>query len=337
MANKLKPIQASKFKTTVKRIPSGVFSFDVLTGGGIPVGKVTIFEGNKSSGKTTHSLRIIGNYLAEFENKKVLYVDFENSFDAEWTSRFVEDSDMDRILLIEPLYAEEGIDAIVDILNNDKDVGMLFVDSLANMIPIADAEKSAYEDTVGAQAKVINKMFRKILPIMSSMRREDRELTVLLINQQRVKIGATAFTSGTTKPGGVYQDFIASLDIKFSYIGNVESKSVTIKTKHQFKVEKSKIARAVPYRKGEFSIVLVEHNGLSVGQSDDYTTVINSAKRCGVLERDGNKWKFGENVFKTLAEVEDAVRNDEAFYITLYEKTRDSLIDNLLVGDDDAD
>jgi protein RecA len=44
----------------VPRLRLGSLSFDFATGGGIPLGKVTMFYGHKSSGKSTHVYRAIG-------------------------------------------------------------------------------------------------------------------------------------------------------------------------------------------------------------------------------------------------------------------------------------
>jgi len=330
---KIKPLRASKVKDKTKRIPSGVFSFDVLTGGGLPENKITIFWGSKSSGKTTMALKIIGNYLQMFKDKEVLYVDLEDSFDKEWASRFIEDEDFDRVLLIRPLYAEEAIDAMVDILNSDEyNIGFLMIDSLANMVPIADFEKSASEDTVGMQARVINKMIRKLLPIKSAMNKEGKTLTCIFINQVRSKIGARAFTPDSTKPGGHYQDFVAHMIIRFYAVENVTKGDVTIKVKHQFKIEKAKVNNAIQGRKGAFSLVLVDHEGMEIGQTDDYNIILNSAKKFKVLERIGNKWKFNENVFTTQADVLTRMREDIKFYVELYETTMNKMITDVIPG-----
>ena len=304
----------------IERIPFGVFSLDALTGGGIPVGKISIFEGNKSSGKTTIALKVIGNFLRKYKNKQVLYLDLEESFDKDWASNFINKKDLDRILVInDMLYAEQIIDIVVELLKDDElDIGMILLDSVANLIPITDANKSAVDDTVGTLARVLNKFFRKVLPIKSMYKRQGRDLTLLLINQLRVKIGAAAFTSGYTKPGGAYQDFLAHLDIRFYNLGNETLEGIVVRTKHQFRIEKSKLKNAVQQMKGEFKLVLVDHTGHKVGETIDLPYIINSAKKYGALVRDGSKWYWLGMEFKSKKDIEDALVSDKKLYDKLY-------------------
>lgn len=46
---------------TIRRLSSGSFMLDYVMGGGLPEGRITMFKGPKSSGKTTHATRLIAN------------------------------------------------------------------------------------------------------------------------------------------------------------------------------------------------------------------------------------------------------------------------------------
>ena len=241
---------------TVPRIKSNCFMLDLLTGGGIPEGRITIFHGAKSSGKTSMALRVAGEYLRRYPRYSVVYMDFEQDFKWDWAKHFI--SDPKRFHLVQPDYGEQGIDLMKEYAQCD-DIGLIINDSLAMMIPIRDAEISADADTVGLQAKLVSKMFRKLIPLMLIARKRGQLLTLLLINQTRVRIGTKTFAPQTYKPGGNMQDFVASLDIRFymkeyKKIGNIPAKSV-----HRFLIEKNRVG--IPKRSGEYIMSLVAHNG----------------------------------------------------------------------------
>jgi len=328
---KTKIVTADSLDTNYKRTPSGVFSFDVLTGGGIPEGKITIFHGNKSSGKTTMMLKIIGNYLEQYPEKQVLYVDLENSLDTTWMRNFIEEDALNRVVIINPIYGEEAVDITIELLKREEtNIGFLGVDSLANLLPVAEVDQSAMDFSVGSHARLVNKLIRKLLVTMSAYNKENKNLTVLFLNQIRVKIGAKAFTAAYTKTGGSYQDFVAHLDVRFYFIEDVILRNIPVKRKHQFRIEKSKINNCLPHTKGEFSIITVPFDDYVVGQSDDYNLILNYAKKYKVLQRDKSTWVFGKKVFKKLAEVMVALKEDDTFFIDLYQKTRDVIIKNIL-------
>ena len=62
---------------TTPRFPTDVLVFDVLMGGGLPMGKFNLFHGAKSSGKTTLAMQIAGAFLKTFTNKSVVWGDME--------------------------------------------------------------------------------------------------------------------------------------------------------------------------------------------------------------------------------------------------------------------
>lgn len=294
------------------RIPSGVFIFDALTGGGVPLWKFSIFHGVKSSGKTTQGLRVIGNFLELYPDKQAIYVDFENSYDPDWAKNFIEEESMERMFVASPDYGEEGVDLTVELAKQDE-VGFIFIDSLAMMIPTVEATNSALDDTMGLQAKLVNKMIRKLVPILSNAKKNNRPLTVLLINQLTSNMGATKFSSGVKKPCGYFQDFVNSLDVRF-YLKEYKMKGdFPTAGVYSIKIEKGKVKGAIPNAKGEFKISLVNDGVSVVGEPLDAETILSYAKRTGVLERRGNSWGYGENVFKNLAEILDRLYQDRGF------------------------
>jgi len=313
--------KASEFKKeTLPRIPSNIFTFDALTGGGLPLWKFSIFHGNYSSGKTTVSLKIIGNFLQKYKDKQVAYIDFEDSFDKLWASNFIDQKDMDRLLVVTPDYGEQGIDFTIS-LAKEPEIGFIFVDSLAQMIPTTEAENSAFDDTVGLQAKLINKFIRRLLPIYSVAKREHRPLGCILINQERAKIGARVFGEQTQKAGGYFQNFVAGLDIKF-YVKQKDTATETKPAKWVelgFKIEKSKVSGILPYRSGIFKIALVDdkENGIKTGDSLDTKVVADYAIKYNIITKEKGEYNVGSGL-RTIASVEEYFKTKPKEYYKCY-------------------
>lgn len=72
----------------VQRIPTGLFEFDLATGGGFPQSRLSIVYGPESSGKSNIC------YLAAAKAQKgpahcnkVVWIDLEGTFDPNWVDR----------------------------------------------------------------------------------------------------------------------------------------------------------------------------------------------------------------------------------------------------------
>lgn len=329
MANKYPEgvVPATKFKNEfLPRIASGILPFDVLTGGGIPMWKIILFHGNYSSGKTTTSLRIIGNFLREHQDMKVAYIDFEDSFDKIWVSNFIDKKDMERLLVVTPDYGEQGIDIAIDLIKQP-DVGFLFVDSLAEILPISDLDNSAEDDLVGLQARVINKLLRKVLPLLIQARKVGKPLVSIFLNQERAKIGARVFGEQTKKPGGYFQDFIASADFKF-YIKQKDTASET-KDAHWidfgFKIGKSKISGVKALRSGVFRMALKSDKDKDVkagGILSNVSTLVNLAVANGLITKKGREYSLGKDITNKEMLAEHLEHNPKDYH-NFYKKVVD--------------
>ncbi len=284
----------------IPRVSSGIFVFDALTSGGLPLWKYIIFHGNKSCGKTTISLKIMDSFLSKYPDKYVAYIDFEDSFDKLWASNFIKESNMERLLVIVPDYGEQGVDYAINCAK-DESVGFIFVDSLAEMIPTVEADKSALDETMGLQAKLMNKMFRKLLPIMSMAKKQQRPLVYLFINQERSNFNARAFQASTQKPGGYFQNFIASLDVRFYLVSKdtaTESKASNYGD-FKFKIDKSKVSGILPYRSGLFRMQLLDNPGFV----DNVPSILMYAKKYKLITKEKSEYLIGDNRFSNQIQI----------------------------------
>lgn len=318
----------------IPRLPIGIFSYDLLTNGGNPKGKITQYWGAKGSGKTTTALRSIGSYLRTNKKEKAIFMDFEHKYNPDWAKNFIDADDLQRLLVVTPDYAEQGIDMLHAILKAD-DVNFAVVDSVAAMTPSVMGEKSAIEDTVGMNPKVVNKMLRKLIPLMIQARRNNRLISIIVINQVRAMIGVRTYTPILSNPCGHMLDHALSLDVFFreeDYV-LIKNKSIPMSVTHKFTIMKNAIG--LKKRSGRFTIQLIPFNGKPVGYVDEDETVIDLAKKSGALERIGNKWKWDKHEFKNLSEVTDFFGKNTKEMDFLKLKTMNLCMkDVLLTGED---
>jgi recombination protein RecA len=301
----------------VKRIPTACLVMDILTGGGIPISRVTELYGAKSSGKSTTILRIIGNYLKLNPKSRALLADFEATYEENWSAHFIED--LSRLHVLVPDYGEQGVDVLKD-LALETEIGLLAVDSVANLIPLKEAESEAGDATVGLQAKLLNRLYRLLFPIMIARRKTSTPLTVLVANQLRANVGGRKFQSPTIKPGGMMQDFLYSLDIRLYTIELKKQGSLPYRSVHQFTIEKNKLG--LYKRSGEFRMNLVNLDGNSpVGSLDEIDTLMDFGKKAGTILRSGNKWLVEDKSYPNLESVQAALVTDTKLYNTIRDKT----------------
>lgn len=322
-------------KEEIPRIPTGIFTLDLLTGGGIPEGKVSGFYGKKSSGKTLMTYIVAGNYLKKHNDKVVLFVDFENSHIQKWANNFVHDTS--RFHVLSPDYGEQGVDLISEFLYSD-DLGMVIIDSVSMIIPAREVDDSAMDSHIALQSKLVANLLRRLVVAQSKIKREEgRYLTTLLINQERIKIGGRAFQPQTIKPAGALQDFVLSMDIQFYIREYKKANGIPVQSVHNFTIQKNKIS-GMPKRSGEFILNMLDYDGKGVGYCDDFKTVVEYAKRVGLIEKKGQAWYLGKkHTFKNQLDVQKFLEEDKKSFEQLKSKTLEMCLDDSLLGADSSE
>jgi recombination protein RecA len=291
------------------RLSTGIFIMDMCTGGGIPRGKTTQIWGAKSCGKSTTASRIAGSFLKTFKNSAALYLDFEGTYEEPWASNFVED--MSRLWVVQPDFAEQGID-IVKKACEAPELGLIIVDSLAQMIPLYDADVSATKDSRASQPKIINKLFRKILPQMSVARRSGNSITFICINQVRSKMNTSSkFGPQVGKAGGYMQEHVPSMEIRL-YLEKYDKKSKAI---YNFCVEKNKVGGR-PKQVGTFTVNLKD------GSVDETAVIAAYARRFGLIRPVGKSWVIDgtTRVCKLLEDTVSVIEEDRKLRTSLTQK-----------------
>lgn len=128
-----------------ERIPFTSLRLNYMTFGGLPMGKLIEFFGEEHGGKTTTAMDIVANYQKLYD-KKVLWVDCENTFDAVWAGKL--NVDVDDLIVFNPTNqgAETIFQFILDMMDTGE-VGLVVVDSFGVMESNQSMEKSVEDKT----------------------------------------------------------------------------------------------------------------------------------------------------------------------------------------------
>ena len=246
--------------TKISFISTGVYAIDFACGG-IPKNRISEIRGNYSAGKTTIALKTIAEFQKLHPKGRAAFIDVERSVDLQYAERL--GVDLSRTWLAIPDSGEQGIDIICDFLGiNDYDI-FLVVDSIAALVPMAEIEASAEQQSMGLQARLINKLMRVATARMKRSMYDSKaaSCTILCLNQLREKIGVV-YGNPETTPGGKGKDFAYGLAFKVSsspsdcirekITRNGVTRSIMVAKSIRFSVTKNKCGGS-QYEEGEFT------------------------------------------------------------------------------------
>jgi len=241
--------------TIVKRwVSTGCTQLDYIIAnrknGGLPEGRIIEIFGPPSNGKSHIALQVCKS--TQRMGGIVVYIDTENATSIENLASMGIDVSK-RFVYVESSCTEEVFSiiesTIIKAKQLKKDVPITVVwDSIAATSPKAEIEGDYDQQTVGLQARVLSKGFRKITGVIG-----DNNVTLLCLNQTRLKIGVM-HGDPTTTNGGLALPFHASVRIQLTGGSKVEDKDGNIIGINVIaKTVKNKVA--APHRRAEFKIM----------------------------------------------------------------------------------
>ncbi len=318
------------------RISTGIFSLDAEMGGGIPKGRIVIFAGNESTGKTTVATKCIAqfqntcrNCLAELdvcicgdrEMHKAVFIDMEGAFDPNWFTTL--GGNVEELLLLQPEFAEQAVD-IVEALVRTGEVDIIVIDSIAMMSPSVEIEKSSEDLLVGTHARLMNRMMRSIQAGMNSLgMTNEKKPSVILINQIRSKVGVM-YGDTTTYPGGLGQKFASSITAKFTarpseYVyeesNSKKKEEAPIGIQVRFKIEKNKTF--LPLRSGMFTLYVSDSVHAPKGSINTEEQIADYGIRYGIIDKSGAWLTFNGAQYQGKNSLVDAIIADKGLKDTL--------------------
>lgn len=277
----------------VDRISTGNLYLDMDLGGGLADGKIHLITGPFSSGKTFLALKVAAQYTRR--GLKVAFIDAEFTFDPSWAEAC--GVNMELVYVIRKQVQEEVID-IVELLVASGDFALIILDSLAALLPQDIKDDPADKQHMGKEAKLNNKMFKKVLAKQSETALNEKLVaTLIVINQWRQKVGLV-FGNPNTLPGGQGQYYYCSTWVDFWADETIlDGKEKVIGMKFGYNIRKNKTAP--PRRTGKTAMFLETYKGMSKGDWDSIGAVIDVGVLSGVIQKAGS-WYAGPVLGKSL-------------------------------------
>lgn len=264
-------------------ISTGSIGLDRALGiGGLPKssGKIVEIYGWESSGKSTLTQTIIGNF--QKAGVKCLLVDGEDSLDATYaTALGVNLKELYVIQLDE--YAGEGAYNKMEKLVETGEIGLVVIDSYNSLQPSKIVNGEVGDSTMGLHARMLNQAVMKTNTLASK-----HNVLFIFIGQLREKIGVMYGSPETTQGGNALR-FYAHVRLKVSRSttkdNSVMSGDVKLGNLTKVKVEKNKLG--APFQECEFNIIYGE--GI-----DKIQDVIDVASEDGIIKKYGKSITFEE-------------------------------------------
>jgi recombination protein RecA len=264
--------------------------------GGLGYGRQILIWGNKSAGKSSFCLQMIG--MAQKEGKVCAWIDAEASYDPAWAESLGVDSSS---LIYSPA---KTINDMVDVSTQLMEAGVdiIVVDSISALLPAIYFEKDStdlkkLEDTkqIGAEAKDMTHAV-KMLNYMN------KNTLLVLISQQRNSFGGMHASHIPT--GGMAVKFFSSTVIKL-WSSEAEANAIKSGIPVGDKIIEQKVGRPVNW--------IIDYNKLGpMGQSGQYDfyyqgdrvgvdsvgEVLDAAEMMGKIQKGGAWYTIGEERFQ---------------------------------------
>ncbi len=300
------------------RLPTGIFEFDLGSGGGFPMGKISEVFGPESSGKTNLMLNACGQAQLLYPGSTAAIFDAEGGLEGKWMGNFV---NPDQTLVLRPDYAEAVVDMAEKLIEAD-DVSVVAVDSIAALVATAELEKSAEGQIMGGNSIVVQKLIRKLVAALNRANKAYENGTrpipapaVILINQIRHQIGVM-FGSPEKTPGGFAPKFAAALRVR-TYGRNIMDKKISdtmpIIKQTDAVIQKWKVP--IVGNTIKYDMVTVAHKGLKVGETQAWNLVEKTLQSMGHLGKgpNGKGWVMFGEAYPTLLACREKFNADSEF------------------------
>ena len=208
------------------------------------------------------------------------------------------------MLVSQPDTGEQALE-IVETLVRSNAVDLIVVDSVAALVPQKELDGEVGDSHVGLQARLMSQAMRKLAGVVS-----DSGVTVLFINQTRMKIGVM-FGDPTTTTGGNALKFYATQRIEVRRGTLVKKGDEVIGCGVNLKVVKNKVAPPLKDAKPEMRY------GQGIVRALE---VLNYGVHFGLIEKSGAYYNYqgtnigqgAENAYKTLEQSPELLEYLEA-------------------------
>jgi len=301
-----KVLNASDVKIEKQATPS--LSLNVGLKGGFAYGRQVLIWGNKSAGKSSFCLQMIG--MAQKEGKTCAWIDSEQSYSAEWAEALGVDSDK---LIYSPA---KTINDMVDVATQLMQAGvdMIVVDSISALLPAIYFEKDGEELKQLQDTKQIGAEAKDMTHAVKMMNYANKNTLLVLISQQRNQFGSMHASHIPT--GGMAVKFFSSTIVKL-WSSEAEANSIKDKVQVGDRLIEQKVGRpvnwTVDYNKTGPQFIGGSYDFYFQGDSvgvDEIADLVDTAEMMGVIERGGSWYTVLGERYQGRSKVVDMMRDN---------------------------
>jgi recombination protein RecA len=302
-------VMASSITTeTMPRFPSGSLSLDYVLGGGFPGNQWNELIGEPGHGKTMLALKTVATNQARDPNFTTVWVAAES-----WVSEYADlcGVDSSRVFVVETTVMEDAFDAVIKFAES-RQVDCIVIDSLAALIPNAEADKSMDEFTVGRPALLTNKFFRKVGTAMKrSLVEQERPILGIIINQWRFKIGVM-YGDPRTTPGGVGKDYayFTRCEVKRTEYIEVGPSSNKNRVGQRVRVRVMKNKSAPPNGVASFDFYIKDGGECPAGEIDFAREIAALCEVKEIVSRKGSWYYFKDQKWQGMEALIASIREE---------------------------
>ena len=313
--------QATEVEIERQSTPS--LSLNVGLKGGLAYGRQVLVWGNKSAGKSSFCLQMIGE--AQKAGKTCAWIDSEQSYSPEWAEKLGVDSE--KLIYSPAKTINDMVDVGVDLMKAGVDI--IVVDSISALLPAIYFEKDGNELKELQDTKQIGAEAKDMTHAVKMLNYVNENTLLILISQQRNSFGGMHATHIPT--GGMAVKFFSSTIIK---LWSSESEASSIKDKIAVgdRLIEQKVGRPVnwtiDYNKtgpqfigGAYDFYFQgDHVGV-----DKVADLVDTAELMGIIERGGAWYTVLEQRLQGRAKVVEYVRENKEVFDTLESLVYDKL------------
>lgn len=284
----------------VTKVPTRNLLLDILTGGGIPQGSITLFFGEESSGKSMQTYLLSSVFTSQ--KIPVLYICPEGDVDKNWISTL--GNDLKYFKIARPDNLEKAID-LADVAVRSRQFGMVIFDSVTASLPKDVFDKSAFDKHMGKQAKLNTDLVQKLTSgLQPENLKEDssyNKTMVVLIAHVREKIGVV-YGNPETIPGGHALRHHSSYIVKFKRGKKLTKDKEIVGREMRVNIDKAKFSR--PLVSGVTDI------RFDPPRLDNGKVLVTYAIQYGIVEQAGPYLSYGELKEQGKANFLKALKNN---------------------------
>jgi recombination protein RecA len=279
--------------------------------GGLAYGRQILIWGNKSAGKSSFCLQMIGE--AQKEGKICAWIDAEQSFDPEWAKKL--GTDPEKLIYSQARTVNDMVDVATQLMSAGADI--IVVDSISALLPAIYFEKDSsdlkqLENTkqIGAEARDMTNAVK----MLNYANNQTKQTLLILISQQRNQIGAMYVSHAPT--GGHAVKFFSSTIVKL-WSSESENQAIKDKIATGDKLIEKKIGRSVTWNvdfnktgpafiSGQYDFYF---DGDNIGV-DNIAEVLDVAEQLGKVEKGGAWYTVLGERFQGRAKVIEWLREN---------------------------